>query len=153
LEIVDIIKKSMKVKNLKQKLFYIIIIGFSIFILFFVITCTLIGYEAKSQCADAKREYSGSLPIDRQDCVEALITFVKDKNNSYRSRNSAIWALGQFGDSRALPVLQSFYTGNIPSREPLDKSISQYELKKAIKLASGGFNMTAFIWRNGNIEK
>jgi len=55
--------------------------------------------------------------------------------------------LGQLGDSRALPVLQGYYTGNIPSKESLDKTISQYELEKAIKLTSGGFNVTAIFWR------
>jgi len=57
--------------------------------------------------------------------------------------------LGQLGDNRTLPVLQSYYTGDIPEREPLDKTISQYELKKAINLTSGGFNMSAIIWRVG----
>jgi len=53
------------------------------------------------------------------------------------------------GDSRALPTLQKYYTGNIPNREPLDGVISQYELKKAINLTSGGVNLTAIFWRYG----
>jgi hypothetical protein len=61
--------------------------------------------------------------------------------------------LGQYGDNRALPALQNYYTGDIPEKEPLDKMISQYELKKAIKLAKGGLNITALFWRIGNIEK
>jgi len=130
----------MKIKNIKEKLFYTIAIGTSIFLLFFIITCSWIGYEVKDECQEAKREQSG-------DCTEALIAVLKNENRSFRSRNSAIWALGQLGDSRALPVLQSFYTGNIPKREPIDKSISQYELKKAIKLTGGGINISAFIWR------
>jgi len=130
----------MKIKNIKQKLFYVVVIGISIFLLFFFIACSWIGYEAKTQCQNAKREYGG-------DCVESLVSLLKDKKNNFRSRNDAIWTLGQIGDERALPVLQSFYTGNIPDREPLDKTISQYELKKAIELASGGTNITAFIWR------
>lgn len=132
----------MKIENLKQKLFYITAVGFGIFLLFFVITCTWIGYEVKSQCQEAKRQY-------KKDCTESLITLLLDEKQSYRSRNSAIWALGQLGDKRALPVLQSLYTGNIPAREPLDEMISQYELKKAINLSSGGLNITAFVWRNG----
>jgi hypothetical protein len=58
--------------------------------------------------------------------------------------------LGELGDSRALPTLKSLYTGNIPERESLYKTISQYELKKAIALTSGEPNITAFIWRNGS---
>lgn len=78
----------MKNKNLKEKLFYIVAIGASIFLLFFFITGTWIGYEAKNICQDAKREYSG-------DCVEALISLLEDDNKGYRTRNNAIWALGQ----------------------------------------------------------
>lgn len=139
----------MKIKSIKQKLFYAGAVGISIFLLFFVVTCFWIGYEVKSQCQEVKREYGGDLPADRQDCVEALITLLNDEDKGFRARNSAIWALGQLGDSRALPFLQRFYTGNIPAKESLDKSISQYELKKAINLTSGGFNMSAVIWRNG----
>ncbi|MBU0670614.1 hypothetical protein KKF29_00480 [Patescibacteria group bacterium] len=40
------------------------------------------------------------------------------------------------------------YSGDMPEREPLDKSISQYELKKAVNLYEGGFNATAFVWRS-----
>jgi hypothetical protein len=124
----------------KQKLFYLGAIGVSVFLLFFIIGTTWIGYEVKSQCQEAQRAYSG-------DCVEALISLLEDENRSFRERNSAIWALGQLGDNRALPVLEKYYTGNIPDREPLDGTISQYELKKAINLASGGLNLGAFVWR------
>ena len=70
-----------------------------------------------------------------------------DEDRSYRARNSAIWALGQLGDVRVLPLLESYFTGQIPEREPYDAGISQYELKKAIKLAGGGLNLTAWAWR------
>lgn len=132
----------MKIKNIKEKLFYLMAIGASIFLLFFVVTCTWIGYEVKSQCQKVEREYSGK-------CVDALLLLLQDESKGFRSRNDAVWALGQLGDSRALPTLQGYYTGNIPEREPLDKSISQYELKKAINLVRGGLNMSAFIWRYG----
>lgn len=127
-------------KQLIHKLFFIGAIGLSIFLLFVVICCTWIGYDVKKQCQDAKREYG-------YDCVESLISLLKDENKSFQSRNSAIWALGQLGDKHALPVLKNYYTGNIPQREPLDKVISQYELKKAINLTSGGVNLTSIFWR------
>lgn len=129
-----------KTKTIIEKLGYIFAISLSIFLLFFIIICSWIGYEVKDQCQKAKREYGG-------DCVESLISLLEDEKKDFRSRNDAIWALGQLGDSQALPVLQNFYTGNIPPREPLTKTISQYELKKAIKLTSGGFNITAIFWR------
>ena len=83
--------------------------------------------------------------------VEALIGVLEDESNPYGMRNSAIWALGQLGDRRALPVLENLYTGDIPEREPWDGTLSQHELSKAIKLARGGFNATAIFWRNSLI--
>ena len=143
----------MKVKTIKEKLFYVVAIGISIFLLFFFIAGTWIGYDVKSKCQDAKREYGGNLPNGKASCVEALILVLEDESKGFRTRNNAIWVLGQLGDSRALPVLESFYTGEIPDREPLDEMISQYELKKAINLTSGGTNISAFIWRNFFNEK
>ncbi len=130
------------IKPLKQWLFFSIIISISTFLLFFIIGCTWIGYEVKSQCRDAKREYG-------LDCAGSLILLLEDGNRGFRPRNSAVWALGQLGDSRALPVLKKYYTGNIPDKEPLDRTISQYELKKAINLVDGGLNITTLFWRHG----
>ncbi len=143
----------MTIKNLKGKLFLAGAVGVSIFLLFFVVTCAWIGFGVKNQCQEAKREYGREFAGGEISCVEALINILNDEKKSYRQKNSAIWALGQLGDSRALPFLESYYTGQIPPRESLDKSISQHELKKAINLTSGGFNMTAIFWRNGLLDK
>lgn len=109
-------------------------------IILFVGGSMVIGDSARQECTHAQAEYGG-------DCVEALIALLEDENAGYRKRNSAVWALGQYGDSRALPVLEQYYTGSIPDREPLDASISQYELQKAINLAGGAPNITAWLWR------
>jgi len=77
------------------------------------------------------------------------MALVDDDGRDFRSRNRAVWALGQLGDGRALPVLKKYYTGRVPAREPIDRMMSQRELKKAIRLAAGGLNITAFVWRNG----
>lgn len=127
--------------NFRQIIFYTIVIGASICILFFIIASVWIGHDVKSQCRQAKAEYRG-------DCVEALSALLNDNSRGFRPRNNAIWALGQIGDPRALPLLQSYYTGQIPDREPLDQVISQYELKKAVALAAGGTNITAIFWRH-----
>lgn len=131
----------MRIKNLKTKFLYLLAIGASIFLLFLMITGVWIGHEAKKLCQEAKWEYK------QEDCVEALMMTLNDEKQGYRTRNHAIWALGQLGDDRALPVLQKYYTDNIPDREPLDEMISQYELKKAINLTSGGLNIIAWMWR------
>lgn len=123
-----------------QAVWYLAAIILSIGMLGFVIICTWIGYEVKRACLAATRQFSG-------DCVDALRLVVTDDHQGFRTRNTAIWALGELGDDRALPTLQSIYTGVIPDREPLDTMISQYELKKAIALVQGGPNLTAFVWR------
>ena len=72
----------------------------------------------------------------------------EEETTDYREKNSAIWALGQLGDKRALLFLQKYYTGyDSNNRTKQNEAISQYELYKAIKLSNGGFNVTAFIWR------
>ena len=129
-------------KKIRQPLIFSSTISLSILILFFVITCTWIGYDVKNQCHQAQKDYGNT-------CVESLIKLVQDQNRSFASRNSAIWALGQLGDPSALNVLQNLYTGNVPNREPLNETISQYELQKAIQLLSGGANITTIFWRYG----
>jgi hypothetical protein len=58
-----------------------------------------------------------------------------------------VWALGHLGDARALPVLESHYTGG-----PCDHSrlLCQRELEKAIRLSRGGLNLPALVWRHGS---
>ncbi len=131
-------------KKILNKIFFVVTILIGIFVFTFVITTTWIGYDVKDQCQRAKDQYKGN-------CVYALSKLVDDSNHSYRARNSAIWALGQIGDKDALPVLEKYYTGNIPPREPLNGGISQYELKKAINLVNGGINITGFMWKYGDL--
>ena len=133
-------KTTNRFKKILNIFWYLAAIGVSIFALMFIISATLIGYDVKDQCRLAQQTYSG-------DCVEALIAQLDDENAAYGTRNTSIWALGQLGDSRALPTLQRYYTGIIPKREKWDEVVSQYELKKAINLAKGNFNMAAWVWR------
>jgi hypothetical protein len=121
---------------------YVAAVGLCIALLFLVIGVTWIGVDVKSQCETAQSDYGG-------DCVGALVALVQDADRGYRNRNSAIWALGQLGDSRAQAALQELYTGIIPPREPLDAGLSQYELRKAIDLTGGGQNPLAAFWRYG----
>ncbi len=135
----------MKSRQIKNLAIYVFSVGISIFLLIFIVACSWIGNEVKSNCVRARLEYGG-------DCVDSLVKLLDDETKGYKARNDAIWALGQLGDSRALPALSSHYTGVIPAREPLDQTISQYELNKAIKLANGGTNIIAWTWR-GRLTK
>lgn len=132
----------MKTKQIGQMIGYAAAVGAGVLLLVFVITCSWIGFEVKNVCREAKRQYGG-------DCVEGLISQLEDERRGYGDRNDAIWALGQLGDKRALLILNKYYTGEIPEREPYDGGISQYELKKAVNLAGGGTNVSATFWRYG----
>jgi len=72
------------------------------------------------------------------DDVAALIAYLQSDSHSLHDRNLAVWALGQARDRRALPVLQTFVTG-----EKCDHSkyLCQYELKKAIDLLENPINI------------
>lgn len=132
--------KNLIARPIVHTLFFGASIGISIALLFFVVSCTWIGFEVRRQCEEAKQAYTGT-------CVEALVQTLNDENQPYRKRNDAIWALGQLGDPKAYPALRAMYTGKIPNREPLNKMISQYELRKAVNLTHGGTNITAIFWR------
>lgn len=133
-------------EKLKQWFLYWLALGIGFFVLVFLVSCAWIAVDVKERCMMAQSRYEG-------DCVEALIQVVDGDINSYQERNNAIWALGQLGDERAKEVLEKYYTGNIPEREPYDQGISQYELKKAIKLVNGGTNITHFIWKPEQVIK
>lgn len=133
-------KVSNKTKKFMRVLGYLAILGISLFVMLFVVSSTWIGYNVKNECASAISHYGG-------DCVEALSAQLLDENLDYGTRNSTTWALGEIGDRRALPVLERLFTGDIPARESWDGTLSQYELRKAIKLIKSGFNLTHWAWR------
>lgn len=118
------------------------IIGTAIlfFAFIFLIMCAQIGYGVRNQCQLAQGKYGG-------ECVDALMAKVADASDNY-GKNSAIWALGQLGDKKALSFLEQYDNGEpLPEREPWDKGISQYELRKALKLLRGGINLSALVRR------
>jgi len=127
--------------NKKRLVVSIIGIGVVCFLFTFFVSANLIGNEVENRCKIARREYNG-------DCVEALMKLIEDETIDYGEKNSAVWALGQLGDKRALPFLQKYYIGyDSNNKTKRDEALSQYELRKAIKLLDGGFNITAFVWR------
>jgi len=107
----------------------------------FVVTSLWTGSDVKNYCSIAEKRYGG-------DCVEALIMVLDDKNNPYDERNSAIWALGQLGDPKAIPYLNKYYTPGSVKYGNDTNSINQGKLEKALKLTSGAANLSAIIWRH-----
>ena len=79
------------------------------------------------------------------DCVEGSIKVLESDEYTIKERNEAIYVLGQLADSRALPILESFYEGPPGGKEPLDEVLSQYELQKAIKWCKKG-NATSWMY-------
>ncbi len=110
------------------------------FIAGWVVLSTWVGYRVHEACIIATKHYSGR-------CSEALEKIVDEGSFGYRSRNDAIWALGQLGDRRSLRTLERYYAGSVPSRENYDQTLSQYELRKAIDLITAEQNLTALWWR------
>ena len=128
----------MVVKNRKRLLICILVFGVGFLVGSFLVSSLVIRDSVRERCNVAINQYEG-------DCVEALIQVVDGEMNSYSDRNRAIWALGQIGDDRegrVRGVIEKYYTGEIPEREPYDEGLSQHEMKKALKLLDGGWNIT-----------
>lgn len=97
--------------------------------------------DVKEVCSEAKSRHPG-------DRVEALITLIESDDASFREKNRAIWALGQLGDRRALPLLRNLDTGEIQEK-PYDPNLSivQYSVEKAIRLIEDDFSLTRWMYR------
>jgi hypothetical protein len=106
----------------------------------------MIGRSVRS-VSDAALVY---FPENANDRVGALTALVESERHGIRERNRAIWALGQLGDPRALPVLEKHYTGGETEEAGV---LSQYELKKAIALCRGATNISALVWRHGALSQ
>ncbi len=130
-------KRSRPFAVIRKVLVYGTLSCLAVILILFVGVCWSIRSHVKSISAEATQRYPG-------DRIEALMAYVNSENHTLRERNHAVWALGQIGDERALPVLERFYVG-----EPCnhDTSLCQRELGRAIKLCEGGLNPTAWLPR------
>jgi hypothetical protein len=104
-------------------------------------TVWLIGLAISSAVHAASEAALLEQPGDR---VLALMAYVESPKHTLRDRNRAIWALGQLGDARALPVLETNFTGRDCDHA---RALCQYELRKAIRLCRGATNVAAVAWR------
>jgi PBS lyase HEAT-like repeat len=97
----------------------------------------MIGLGINKESRSAMARFSG-------DRIEALIALVDCQDCRLEDRNHAVWALGQLGDKRALPVLYKYRTG-----KPCDHSrqICQSEISKAVRWTEGNAYMLPQIWR------
>ena len=126
-------------KKKLRRIFIFLIISIPLLFLAFTISIYLILFtEVRRSCNKATHEYSVN-------CRDALIKTFQSDDSSIKEKNDAIWTLGQLADKRSLPFLKSIYKDEIPDREPLDKVISQYEIRKAIKWSEKG-NWTSWMY-------
>ncbi|MDQ1292932.1 MAG: hypothetical protein QG608_813 [Actinomycetota bacterium] len=134
------VERLMDRKRLLKITVRVVAAGAAIAVVAFLGISLWIGHDVASHCSKAKDVYGG-------DCVQALTEQLDDETQNYRSRNNAIWALGQLGDRRALPVLREYYVGWAGEGDSWDNALSQYELKKALNWLEGDANFGRFIWR------
>jgi len=127
-----------KASQLIKNIIFVGIVGVNIFCMILVITFTWIRYDVKAHCEIAKEQYGSS-------CIDSLSKQLDDEKQSFRSRNSAIWTLGQLANKDTIPTLKKYYTGKIPKKEALHKTLSQYELRKAITWCEKG-NLTRWMY-------
>lgn len=101
----------------------------------------LIGNGVRGAVAFARAGESGGP-------VESLMQVADSEKYGLRDRNRAIWALGQLGDPAALPVLEGLATG-----EKCDHAtgVCQKEVRKALEACRGGVNLSAPLWRHGEL--
>ena len=130
-------KRSSRFAITKRILGYGILFCFAFLFIAYLMACWSIRSSVKEIGAEATQEFRG-------DRIEALMSYVNSENHSLRQRNRAVWALGQIGDERALPVLEKWYTGGPCDH---DNSLCQRELQRAVKGCKGAFNATAWLPR------
>ena len=131
----------MKKTNLRKFILYVILIGLAAFIILFAISLRMIYSGVESICEIASNKFE-------TDNVESLILLIESDEFSFKQKNKAIWALGQIGDRRALPLLQKLDTDEI-QKKPLDsdKYLVQYSVEKAIRQIKSDFIVTRWMYR------
>ena len=130
-------KKNTRETNV---VFWLIIVVMAIGIGGFCLSLRSIHSRVETTVRSAQSRYAG-------DAVEALITLIEFDSATFREKNRAIWALGQIGDNRALPVLEQLDTGEIQEK-PYDPSayIVLYSVRKAIKQIQSDFSLTRWMY-------
>lgn len=101
----------------------------------------LIGHGVRTAVSFAQAEEPGGP-------VEALMQVAATEKYGLKDRNRAIWALGQLGDPAALPVLEGLATGGECNHAA---EVCQKEVRKAVEACRGGTNISAPLWRQGEL--
>lgn len=125
----------------RKKVLTGLIVACAIVAILFAVTMYQIFSSVRGLCMAATAGHAG-------DSVEALIALVESDSASFREKNQAIWALGQIGDDRALPLLKRLDTDEVQSKPyNADAYIVQYSVEKAIHHIESRFSLTRWMYR------
>ena len=126
---------------MKKILFWIVVPGVVVFLGFAVYTFSSIYKSVERITNTAKTEFHG-------DAVHSLIDLVSSDNHDFEEKNQAIWAIGQYADSSALPFLEKLNSEKGGDSSPLDRrsGFSKKEIERAIKWCTKG-NCTSWMYR------
>ena len=130
-------RSSSRFASVKKVLVYGTLSCLAFLLVAFVMLC----FSLRSSVKEISDEATNLYPGDR---IEALMAYVDSESYSLRQRNRGVWALGQIGDERALPILEKFWTGQPCDH---DSTLCQREIGKAIEGCKGSFNATAWLPR------
>ncbi|HRY28963.1 MAG TPA: HEAT repeat domain-containing protein [Elusimicrobiota bacterium] len=116
----------------------VLVVGFSGVLVLAGGTFYMLHAEVKRICVEAGNRFEG-------DCVESLIATVKAEELPFKTRNEAIWALGQLADAKALPYLTEIQPKTFCQKPCGNKYLCRYELDKAVKWCTQG-NLTRWMY-------
>lgn len=124
----------------RQAIFVLGIILLLVFVVAFGFSLRQIYHSVNDICRIAQEQHPG-------DPIDALLALIESDSASFKNKNRAIWALGQIGSKRALPLLHELDTEKIQSK-PYDSSayIVQYTVEKAISQIEGNISLTRWMY-------
>ena len=99
------------------------VLSFVITVLELVVAELMIGPAVRDFSQTAQAQFPGKR-------IEALMAMVDCESCNLGDRNNAVWALGQLGDQRALPVLEKYYAG---AKGYQPNNLSQNRLRIALR--------------------
>lgn len=119
----------------------VLIAGFAIFSIVAVFTFTNIHRQVEEITMVAVTAYN-------LNAIESLTKLIESKDHLFEEKNSAIWALGQFADPRALPFLEAL-NGQTVEKSPCNRNtdLCKGEIEKAMKWCRNG-NLTSWMYRH-----
>ena len=126
---------------MKRVFFWVALVGLALFLGFAVYTFSSIYKGVERITNTAKTEFNG-------DAIHSLIDLVQSENYDFKEKNQAIWAIGQYADPSALPILEKLNSETAVDGIPFDRKsgFSKKEIERAIKWCTKG-NCTSWMYR------